>query len=185
MIKLNLGAGDNHLPVEEGWVNTDLRDGLEYAVEQRWDFRKEIPLPDESVDFILAWHILEHAGLTERDTMIKDWYRVLKPGGKLAVAVPDLLKRLAMYQQGIIGENPWFQLMVSIYGPWHGFEGDYHRWGYNYEELERILREGGFGRVSPLNEATVPVEIKKYTIGEGPLRKVVLADWAAQCLAIK
>lgn len=46
-----------------------------------------IPLPDDSVDVVIAWHVLEHVG---RQGETREWfqcweelYRVLKPGGML------------------------------------------------------------------------------------------------------
>ena len=184
-MKLNLGAGPNHLPIEQGWTNTDLRADHGFEVEQQWDFLKPIPLPDNSVDFILAWHILEHAGLHERDGMIKDWYRVLKPGGKLAIAVPDILVLLGMYQREEFSSDPgpWYILMVNIFGPYNGFEGDIHKWGYCFDELAHIVRESGFGKVDRLNHGNIPIEILKHTKGNPP--KVVFADWAAQIIAVK
>ena len=184
MKALNLGCGPCYLKSDKiEWVNTDMVTTHNFVPDQRWDFREPIPLPDNSVDFILAWHILEHAGLNERLGMVKDWYRVLKVSGKLAVAVPDLLKRMEMYQDGVIGEDPWYQLMVSIYGPYNGFEGDRHCWGYNYAELDGLVREAGFSNTVQLGINNIPSEIVEYTMGDE--RKVVMADWAAQILAVK
>ncbi len=49
--------------------------------------KDRIPLEDDSVDLILAWHVLEHVGRQgEADGWFQCWeeiYRVLKPGGTL------------------------------------------------------------------------------------------------------
>ena len=46
----------------------------------------EIPLPNDSVDCIVLFHILEH--LEEESRALQEFFRVLKPGGVLLLAVP-------------------------------------------------------------------------------------------------
>jgi len=46
----------------------------------------EIPLVDSSIDVILSTQVLEH--LQMPDQMLKEAYRLLKPGGQLIVTVP-------------------------------------------------------------------------------------------------
>ena len=77
-MKLNLGGGNQKIP---GFINIDRLNGQE-----------AFPLPayaDGSVDEIRASHILEHFGHREVPDVLKEWVRVLKPGGVLRVAVPD------------------------------------------------------------------------------------------------
>lgn len=77
-MKLNLGGGNQKIP---GFHNVDRLHGQE-----------AFPLPayaDGSVDEIRASHILEHFGHREVPEVLKEWVRVLKPGGVLRVAVPD------------------------------------------------------------------------------------------------
>jgi len=77
-MKLNLGGGNQKIP---GFVNIDRLNGQE-----------AFPLPayaDGSVDEIRASHILEHFGHREVPEVLKEWVRVLKPGGVLKIAVPD------------------------------------------------------------------------------------------------
>lgn len=185
-LALNLGCGPNYIESTEEieWLNTDICDDHNFRKDESWDFRERIPLEDNSVDFILAWHILEHAGLHERGKMLGDWYRVLVPGGRLAVAVPDIYDLFERYKRG---EFDWYILMVNIYGPYNGFEGDYHRWGYSREELDKVLNETGFSRVETLHKGNLPVEIKDHTEsvdGEKP-PLIGLADWAAQFICTK
>lgn len=47
---------------------------------------EEIPLKDESVDYIVANAILEH--IPEEDATISEWKRVLKKNGKMLITVP-------------------------------------------------------------------------------------------------
>lgn len=50
-------------------------------------FEEELPLPDSSVDKILMVHALEHAE-NPRETLKEAW-RVLAPGGRLVIVVPN------------------------------------------------------------------------------------------------
>jgi GT2 family glycosyltransferase len=51
------------------------------------DVQNDLPFKDESQDAIIARHILEHC--VDAIKAIKGWRRVLRPGGKLIIAVPD------------------------------------------------------------------------------------------------
>lgn len=78
MLKLNIGAGTTVIP---GFTPIDRKLGSE-----------AFPLnyPDNSVDEIRASHILEHFSFSDAQKALKEWTRVLKPGGKIRLAVPDL-----------------------------------------------------------------------------------------------
>lgn len=55
-------------------------------------YAEDIPLPDMSVDYIIANAILEH--IPEEKKAIEEWKRLLKPGGKLLITVPLKFKYL-------------------------------------------------------------------------------------------
>lgn len=77
-LKLNIGAGDT---VIEGFTAIDRKLGTEAF---------PLAYPDGSVDEIRASHILEHFSFVDAQTALKEWVRVLKPGGRMRLAVPDL-----------------------------------------------------------------------------------------------
>jgi hypothetical protein len=80
---LNIGCGMDKMP---GWVNVDRYDICKPDVVL--DLNKpEWPWADNSVDGILAKHVLEH--LSEYWTAFKECGRILKVGGTLEVRVPD------------------------------------------------------------------------------------------------
>lgn len=49
-------------------------------------FAEKIPLPDKSVDFVVANAILEH--ILDEQKAIDEWKRILKPHGKMFITVP-------------------------------------------------------------------------------------------------
>lgn len=47
---------------------------------------KTLPVPDASQDFVYSSHTLEH--ITASHVAIREWFRVIKPGGFLVITVP-------------------------------------------------------------------------------------------------
>jgi predicted SAM-dependent methyltransferase len=85
MMRANLGCG-NHICA--GWINIDIRcTGPGVVVH---DLSKGIPLPDASCDVVYHSDILEHLTRPDAQLFMRECFRVLKPGGILRVAVPDL-----------------------------------------------------------------------------------------------
>ena len=84
MIKLNLGCGND---LRQGYVNSDLyNDKADLKLDS-----SDLPYDDNSVDEILAYHIIEHFPYRKALATIGEWHRVLKPGGRLRIETPDLL----------------------------------------------------------------------------------------------
>lgn len=101
-MRLNLGCGDMKLP---GWHNVDLRHADECVNLAFFPW----PWPDNSADEILASHILEHLERRIGLEFLRECHRLLKPGGVLRIAVPDM--------------DLFIDCMVS--GDWERV-GDYH-----------------------------------------------------------
>jgi predicted SAM-dependent methyltransferase len=90
--KLQLATSNNLLP---GWLNTDIalnHDDIVYL-----DATKRFPLVDNTFDCIMAEHMIEHVEYRAAQGMLAECYRVLKPGGWLRIATPDLRVLLALY----------------------------------------------------------------------------------------
>lgn len=83
-IKLNLGCGDEIL---DGYINCDMDSA---KADMLFDAAK-IPFPDNSIDEIRAYHLIEHFPFQKGLAVLREWFRVLKPHGKLVMETPDLL----------------------------------------------------------------------------------------------
>lgn len=101
-LRLNLGCWKKRLP---GFVNIDLDPSFAEVVADA----AHLPYEDDSVDEIYAGHLLEHFALTE--DVLKEWHRVLKPGGVITVTVPDIEKGLEEYRKDQI-DLEWFNQIV-------------------------------------------------------------------------
>ena len=121
-MKLNLGCGRNELP---GYDNRDIKAGQPCY---------PLPFADGTVEEVRASHVLEHLTFREASEALRDWFRVLQPGGVIRVAVPDVRKCLAADD----GKH-LFYLMGG-----QADEHDIHRSAYDVERLEALLEHVGF-----------------------------------------
>ena len=146
-IKLHVGCGKVRF---EGWVNID-KTGE--AADLRRDLRKGLPYADASVALIYNEHLIEHLTCEEGLTVLREFHRVLEPGGILRIATPDLDYLVAKYVSDDWRAQDWIQNLRSeiqtraemlniCFRDWE------HKYLYNAEELERRLRAVGFARIS-------------------------------------
>lgn len=64
----------------------------------RWcDAARGLPYARDSVEVIYSSHMLEHLPREEAETFLRETYRVLAPGGRLRLAVPDLERKARVY----------------------------------------------------------------------------------------
>lgn len=82
-MKLSLGAGYSHEP---GWTTLDLNPATKPDIVGP---AYPLDLPDASCEELRAVDVLEHISYRHTDEVLADWARVLEPGGKLYVQVPD------------------------------------------------------------------------------------------------
>jgi len=104
---------------------------------------------DETFAEIYASHVLEHFDYkNELTEVLKEWRRVLQPGGKLYISVPNLdtLAHLFILKDKLTVDDR-YMLMRMMFGG-HVDEYDYHQVGLNYEFLSRFLKEAGFEKFS-------------------------------------
>ena len=90
--KLHIGCGDRHIP---GFIHVDVRKlpHVDYVTSAD----KLDMFEDDSVDLIYSCHVLEHFPKYQTEDVLKEWHRVLKPGGILRLAVPDFEKIVEVY----------------------------------------------------------------------------------------
>lgn len=134
LVRLNLGAGARSF---EGFLNVD----LEGEPDIRADVRA-IPLPDGSVEEAMGIHILEHLPRWEAPVALREWARLLRPGGLLVLELPDLVKCCRNVVEGLLPDRAgrW-----GLYGdPTYENELMMHRWGWSPAELKAELLAAGF-----------------------------------------
>ena len=142
-LKLNLGSGDRPLP---GFVNVDALPTAR-GVDVVADISQRLPFEGGSASVVYASHLLEHFPHARTVDVLKEWRRVLEPGGRLLVAVPDLqaIARLLIARPGWFTppNNPW---LGAIYGGQKD-DWDYHKAGFTEPWLAHVLELAGFSHV--------------------------------------
>jgi predicted SAM-dependent methyltransferase len=103
---LNLGCGPRFHPE---WENLDIQPSA--AGVRRWDLRKELPFPNESFDVVYHSHVLEHFSKADGLSFLQRCLRVLRRGGTIRVAVPDLERIARLYiealEKSLNGDPVW------------------------------------------------------------------------------
>jgi glycosyltransferase involved in cell wall biosynthesis len=149
-IRLNLGCGDKVLP---GYVNIDLVDERAgHKPDIICDVRKLAPLPDAYADEAMAIHVVEHFWRWEVVEILKEWRRVLKPGGKIILECPNLLSACeAVLKNPEMASGPGKEgqrSMWVLYGdPSWKDPLMCHRWAYTPQSLGAVMQQAGFTQI--------------------------------------
>jgi SAM-dependent methyltransferase len=167
--RLHIGAFD---VVHEGWLNTDVTPHLAIArvpglaavlrragrlSDERWaahrdgtfrrlhyvDLTQPLPYPDAAFEAVFGSHVLEHLTPAEAEATLRETHRVLRPGGVVRIAVPDLDRVIAEYDPQAPDD--------FLFGMWQGRERSTsrhrHWWLYNERSLGELLALTGFAEV--------------------------------------
>jgi len=113
------------------------------VVDEYWNLL-EIPYPydDDSIEEILIVGAFEHFSKEEGEELLREWYRILKPQGRLYIDIPDLYGTFKMFfDADTLEEMDWAVRLV--YGSQKN-KYSFHKWGYNFYTLSDICKEIGF-----------------------------------------
>ncbi len=139
-MRLHLGCGDIDQP---GFINIDVRPRKHvHRVQGIDDLRA---FANGSVAMIYSSHCLEHVPRRQVPQVLKEWHRVLRPGGLLRVSVPDFELLVQTYLDS--GHD-----MQSVQQPLMGdqdYAFNFHFCAFNAAELGRLMREAGFRSPRP------------------------------------
>jgi len=144
-IKINACCGDRP---RSGYVNIDIVASADGGPAPDIVCNAlSVPLPDGCAEEIMCIHGFEHFYRWECDNLVLEWKRLLMPGGRLVLELPDLLKccQNILAELEIPGRNPDQSGMWGLYGdPRLGSPFMGHRWGWSPKTLRRFLKGHGF-----------------------------------------
>lgn len=183
-VRLNIGCGDAPTP---GWINYDnspavwlarwplltrllrlvgiVDDGnVEFIARCRQlgirhaNGSSRIPHAAGSVDTVYSSHMIEHLDRHEASLFLAECLRVLKPGGVLRLAVPNLRWSILEYMEKGNADHFIAQLQFDVDKP-RGLVARVHRvltggrghhWMYDGASLTRLVEECGFRGIETL-----------------------------------
>ena len=143
--RLNIGCGKFPRP---GWINLDnkVRPGVDCVA----DLRADLPFPERSVDYAVAIHVLPHIPLAALPAALARIRRVLKPGGVLRLALPDLEKAIEAHRRRdasyfAIPDAQWKSLGAKLVAQivWHNDLVT----PFTYDLAAEALEKAGFASV--------------------------------------
>lgn len=160
-MRLNLGSGNN---LVEGAVNVDKFDNEADVLADMADLN----YPDDSVEEITIYQALEHTPWHQLDDILTNCHRMLQPGGKLIIEVPDLEYVFKKILEEGLTQHWHDNIFGGYHRPWdaerypdHLFhQGSIHYQGFNYGKLYSALFKVGFRdiRVLPMAEKQAKYE---------------------------
>ena len=159
----------------EGWLNFDASPTLRArsvpmlgrlakrltafpATARYGDILAGLPVADKSVDAVYCSHVLEHLSLEDCRRALKNTYRILKPGGRFRLVMPDLRWLIDRYladggpdaapqlmRDTILGQDKRPRGLLAAMRDWIG--NSRHRWMWDYPAMEHELRQAGFTNI--------------------------------------
>jgi hypothetical protein len=92
---------------------------------------------DGSCEVVRASHVLEHFSRAEIADVLKEWVRVLAPGGELRIAVPDFKVVAEQYLAGANQPTEGYVMGGQV------DDADFHKALFDEETLKRMLAQAG------------------------------------------
>ena len=173
LVRLNLGCGDKILA---DYINVDVVEARAgKSPDVICDLHALTCFQDNHADEVMAIHVVEHFWRWEIEEILKEWLRVLKPGGKMVLECPNLLSAcealLADPEKRSQQDKHGQTSMWVFYGD-PGWKDPLmiHRWGYTPYSLAQLMSSAGLANVR--QEAAVyklrePRDMR--LVGEKPL----------------
>jgi predicted SAM-dependent methyltransferase len=150
--KIQIGSGRYALNSGD-WLNTDFDSTREVVY---LDATKPLRFKDGTIDYIFHEHFLEHFSYPCGVAFTKECYRILKPGGKLRIATPDLRFLVDLYcenktelqEQYIRWATDTFLPYMQLYSDVAVINNYFRDWGhqfiYDFKTLKKMLEDCGF-----------------------------------------
>lgn len=139
-MKLHIGCGEKYLP---GYKHLDARKfpHVDYVTD---DLSNLSMFENNTIEEIYACHILEHFTREEMESgiILKEWYRILKDGGILRIAVPNFEAIVDEY----LSSKNLDSLMGLLYGG-QDYEYNFHFQTYDFNRISHLLKNIGFSEI--------------------------------------
>lgn len=139
-VGLHLGSGKIKW---DKWLNIDYNKAADVCC----DIKKLDFLANNTADIAVSIHVIEHFYEWEVVPLLKEWYRVLKPGGKIVLELPcmeKVLNHIYLCMQNKLPISPSMGWFVFWGDPKYNDPHMGHKWGYTKPMIQAKLEEAGF-----------------------------------------
>lgn len=135
-VYLNVGSGG----ISKNWMlNVDFFGGEH--VDYPADLRFPLAINDACISGIFCEHTIEHLRHDDARNLIKEFYRILKPGGAVRIILPDISLFLKNYLEN---DSMWFDEWERLYFRESGDESRRDRvMSHPIEALSFVTQEYG------------------------------------------
>lgn len=101
---------------------------------------ERLPFADNSVETLMASHIIEHFPYSVTESVLAEWLRVLKPGGSVLIITPNLSYIAHGYVEG------WMEYTEARNRLFGGqeYSGNFHYTMFDSDSMLRSLLAAGF-----------------------------------------
>jgi predicted SAM-dependent methyltransferase len=133
-----------------GWKIVNLRaaPGVDYVA----DCTDLGAFADASVDDLYASHVLEHLPYLEKlPRALAEFHRVLKPGARARISVPDLDVLCRLFLDAKAQPNDRILVMRMMFGGQLD-ANDFHYVGLSFDILAGLVRSAGFSQMERVTE---------------------------------
>ena len=168
--RLHIGGKEKRV----GWEVLDAVPGPH--VDHLGDARDLSQFADNTFSEIYASHVVEHFDyIKELDLTLREWFRVLKPKGKIFVSAPDLDNLSKMFLIEDLSFDERFHVMRMMFGG-HVDKYDYHVSGLNFEFLSFFLKHAGFVNIRRVEKFDVFDDCSNLVFHSIPVSVNVIAE---------
>lgn len=130
-VRLNIGSGKETIV---GFTSVDKHVAADVQADMG-----DLPYESGSVDEIYCCHALEHVGFHDVPAVLREWHRVMRPGGLLRVIVPSLDFACAVW---LHGSDRDYARQIMFGNQEH--DGEYHKTGWKESDLRADVEAAGF-----------------------------------------
>jgi len=138
-MKLEIGSGKRPT---EGYVHLDIESGphIEIVCDA-----KKIPEPDNKYEEVYSHWVLEHFNMKEMESILLEWKRILKPGGKMKIVTNN---QESINKCLVDKDISWEEWNWLTFGDYKNNLASLHKIGFNDEVLMSYLTKIGMINIS-------------------------------------